>query len=138
MTVTLDRCSVCDQPAHASETDDLDRCASCRGSAATLATTDKEPDMTTIKIATPAGRTLKLAAEAVQVLEMAGLVRAGYVSEEIDADVDQIVSGGSLAALLGRCQDGADDDETLGAWSDYAHEIVRVADNELLATQARA
>jgi hypothetical protein len=30
MTVNLDRCSICKEPAHASETDDFDRCKKCR------------------------------------------------------------------------------------------------------------
>jgi hypothetical protein len=29
VTSGITRCSVCDQPAHASETDDLDRCVAC-------------------------------------------------------------------------------------------------------------
>ena len=28
--MTVDRCSICKEPAHASETDDFDRCAKCR------------------------------------------------------------------------------------------------------------
>lgn len=28
--MTIDRCSICNEPAHASETDDFNRCAKCR------------------------------------------------------------------------------------------------------------
>jgi len=92
--------------------------------------------MTNLKIITPAGRTLSLSADAVSSLEETGMVGAGYTSDAIDGDIDQVVAGAlSLAGLLSACRAGvdADDRDRLGAWSDYAHEVARVAEREMTA-----
>jgi len=82
-------------------------------------------------ITTPAGRTITFTAAALANIEECGLC------DQIDDDVEQLTSGGSLAALIAHCQDGAAADR-LDGWSDYCAAILHTADNEMLAAQNTA
>jgi len=82
----------------------------------------------TFSISTPAGRTIRFTADAAANIHELGL------TAQIDDDVDALVAGGSLAALIAHCQDGADADR-LDGWADYCKAILHTADNELLAAR---
>ncbi len=83
----------------------------------------------TIKITTPAGRTLRLEHETARTLEAVGVSPS-----QIDLDIDQLVSGGPLTGLLSACQAGAENNND--DWLDYVNECWRLADKEMAAKQA--
>jgi len=84
--------------------------------------------MNNIEIKTPAGRTIAFTSSAAQNIEEAGL------TGQIDDDINVLIAGGTVAALISHCQDGADQDRMEG-WDDYCAAILRTADNEMLTAQ---